>query len=845
MLKRRVMLAWLCWGIVSGLGVAQVGGSISMEARRSIAGAELVSAVRGPGAGGIQMLRAAWKEAQGKDRQVLAGRLAQRLLESGRGEEAADVLAELSKIKGPLGDWARSQGEPQEKPGKAKQTQDPIASIIAKLDVTTSNRDPARHALQQLDILGSLANPYILEALPHLGPFGMKNGLQFLVRHADERTTEALVAFLRGELLTRDVKVYASEVAASLNRAPHSFQKLLAETLLSQFGGRYRFAALRAFIRVSAEDPGLLPRVFEAVDTMIQGDESSRQVALALLDTAELKGQSGALSRLVQLASDRGDRVSGGAAEAWIKACGPEGEETALMLWEKGGPGARSKLAQGLAQRSDLQWLRLAARTLEVASLRRSFLGMVPADAKIASSAVEEMLGSEDTRAWAVQNIRARRLKLKAGVLTRAARAAVYSRARQSRGTAALVGLLVERDPAAARALAEKVVSDGLDSDNFRIVSMVSAVADAPFIHSVAAEFLRLRRMGAQTMRASEPNREFVMTGLLRQSTRENFDDLMELATPPRGAVALRGGSQLPAAIRQALQSWFTTEEVPAALAAIRRVDASVASALFDLISAKLREEHIPAVMACLEEKKVLRARRASAGLSEEKLREGLVSALCSLHSPKANAVLRRLASQETQIGEQAWQYLMKVESEDHQSLILAALKRKVPSSGDLRLILRDPLSLSNGGIRKKILDGLHTWPKYLQASEQAIETWFGEVPAAEATDFAQQALPRWARRGEQEDRCVAILNALGRAQDPKRLPALSLGLKHTSRKVRLAALEQVTATFSLEAAPVLIAALKDPELSKQADDALERLSNYLEKRHQWEGWLRELNKHK
>jgi len=158
---------------LSGLVMAQEPPSVA-----SRLAASKLAATAGKLADAEQELRAALVQATAAERVQITQELAALLVRQGRTDEATALA-----------------GAPPQ--GLAK-GEDPILRLIAVLDsgAGTNEADAVRDAAAQLNTLGALVVPHLLAAMPRLGPFGINNVLDLLVRYDDPHITAALSAML-------------------------------------------------------------------------------------------------------------------------------------------------------------------------------------------------------------------------------------------------------------------------------------------------------------------------------------------------------------------------------------------------------------------------------------------------------------------------------------------------------------------------------------------------------------------------------------------------------------------------------------------------------------------------
>lgn len=122
-------------------------------------------------------LRAALDEADADGRAVARARLAGLLRRQGRGDELHETL--------PAQDDAASANQDPV-------AGDPIRRMIRVLDSGSQGKE-ILSAKNQLESLGALVVPQLVAAFPELGPFGVHNALELLVRHDDSRIAALLM----------------------------------------------------------------------------------------------------------------------------------------------------------------------------------------------------------------------------------------------------------------------------------------------------------------------------------------------------------------------------------------------------------------------------------------------------------------------------------------------------------------------------------------------------------------------------------------------------------------------------------------------------------------------------
>lgn len=107
-------------------------------------------------------------------------------LQWAKGADRTQLLAASDAVDGDLGKTTATM----QNPGKP----DPVKRLIATLNQGTRRQPKVTSALDELESLGALIVPTLLEALPNLGPFGLRNALNLLRDIDDPRIRPALEA---------------------------------------------------------------------------------------------------------------------------------------------------------------------------------------------------------------------------------------------------------------------------------------------------------------------------------------------------------------------------------------------------------------------------------------------------------------------------------------------------------------------------------------------------------------------------------------------------------------------------------------------------------------------------
>ncbi|MCA8954160.1 MAG: HEAT repeat domain-containing protein [Planctomycetes bacterium] len=283
-LRTRVALAALCC-------LSPLAAQVSAETTARLAAAKLAEN-DGRLAEAESELRAALGEAAPARQLEVSDALAALLLRRGRSAEALGVL-----------------GVPAQNPAAG---QDPIGRLIAVLDTGAATTESVKDAIKQLETLGPLVVPPLLDAFPQLGPFGIHNALQLLRHRSDPR----IVATLTQALSTGDPAVVTA-IASHLEQMPPTVAVPLAHELVRRDVADMRFAALAVLVRHDADDPAtraLAMRLAESQSTSdhrrlwstLEGTKAGwlEDVLQPLMTTPDRGTRAGATLRYIQLRED-------------------------------------------------------------------------------------------------------------------------------------------------------------------------------------------------------------------------------------------------------------------------------------------------------------------------------------------------------------------------------------------------------------------------------------------------------------------------------------------------------------------------------------------------------------
>ena len=151
----------------------------------------------------------------------------------------------------------------------------------------------------------------------------------------------------------------------------------------------------------------------------------------------------------------------------------------------------------------------------------------------------------------------------------------------------------------------------------------------------------------------------------------------------------------------------------------------------------------------------------------------------------------------------------------------------------------REPLVAQDEALRRAAIECLRE-AKDLDGGEE-LQRFLSRLPAAERIALATEILDAMNQGPGSMGRLVySALTTLGELRDEALLPVLAKGLRHSDSVVRYHAIVQIGCTFSVEALPLLLEAMKD-EVQQNASLAaqyIERVQKYLEQKKQIEAAL-------
>lgn len=258
---------WKCATLAALFGFAPALAQQTPPEARNAAGAIVAAKLleeRGDYAAAERTLRDVLAQASADQKQGVAQELAALLRRLGRAKEADELLGAKP---------APSQG------------QDPLAELVQMLDrdLLSETVDIAK---KELGMLGPLAVPALLSALPKFGPFGLTNAIELLQQQDDPRIGPALRQFADGadpsvqQVLAAAMGKFPSAVSLPLAQAfaaPDQPVKLQIEALRELLALQPDAAATKALALRLAADPtgvaqGSLGSLFEqrAVDWFVE-----------------------------------------------------------------------------------------------------------------------------------------------------------------------------------------------------------------------------------------------------------------------------------------------------------------------------------------------------------------------------------------------------------------------------------------------------------------------------------------------------------------------------------------------------------------------------------------------
>ncbi len=298
---------------------------------------------------------------------------------------------------------------------------------------------------------------------------------------------------------------------------------------------------------------------------------------------------------------------------------------------------------------------------------------------------------------------------------------------------------------------------------------------------------------------------EWVVT---HRSDGSNLQDILVLVENP---IPYGRRDDLRRTANGALERWFASEHVAAAVQAIPNIDAEVSNTILRLCAEHATEAAAPALADCLQQAREHSPElnpddNSGAPLPRHKWIQGVVSALGSAGGPLAEAALLPIL-EEDHVRTHALRVLLKITG-DRVALLRRVLQR--PDAHEfLSLVAGAREATADEEIRSAMLAVLRGVPDELDPG-WVLHDYLNEMPAEQRVASAIELLAN----GAETPHLIASL-ALGKlaaARSADHCDVLRPMLAHPSDRVRRAAIEALAASFDRRTVPHLMAALRDPD---------------------------------
>lgn len=811
----------------------------------------VIEDLTGDPAAALARVERALQTASAEQRPSLLVRLAELHRRLGHVEAAREAYARLAVASPGLRGWAlarKAELPVQQDPERAVDpVPDALRGWIHQLDVGEYPAHPnVREPYGRLRDLGVLAVPGMLALVDDLGPAGVANVFSLIARYDDPRVTQKIEEYLASGDPIRRVAA-----ADAIRRVPRGARVRLGEIALSSDAPRVQLAGAQALLGTGAVTDTLVDRLVRwARDS---GSPVHRE-AVELLADPSLRDVERIDETLESIARDDDGGVRDAAIAAWFD----RHPDTArrIAFFESLTPKGQSLAADMMAGSGPLRDVapELRVRALGRASLweAEQLFRAMPLDAlRRAPQSVREVLQTlcdprsadpsylEGFMEYCVAISRQLRMTEVAPVL-----AEMLNHPESDFRTLAF-GALADLAPEMIAERADELLPEFRDE-------VLQVVVDSATPDTVP-ELVALVRNGTFTegFGATLPGPRSASRGQIQRacdaisarSGATNLDAVLDLVTVPAPGVRIGDWNARCGAAHTSLHRWFGPEHVDAALARIDDLDAEVAEGLLHMTGRLVGPEHRPAVIAALERARA-RGLDLPAPVDEERMlvpvdpetvAHGCIELLATIgDAASVDALLGMVGDPD--LGEHAVEYLLRVEGFDPR-----ALYARVLHDPDLwqyaNAAFRDPLTASDPELRAAATEALLAWPAADDPDPNGADTFLSRLPVEERTAVATKILERL-QAGETLHWTLArdVLEVLGDLRDPALVPVLAIGLQHPYDEVREAAVVSLQRTFSPDAAPHLIAALKDDDddVVRAARTALERIESYLEEAVIW-----------
>jgi len=743
-------------------------------------------------------------------------------------EKRKQILAELGKAPEPYAAWAKQQASRNEGQQGGNNA---VVRLIHELDAGT--KVGSSEPFYELRQLGSLAVPALIGELDKLGYFGLSNAFLVFRSYPDPALYPVLEKMLRS-----DDQIRRTLAARFLPNLPADARSELAAIAIASDDLEVRKEGIRALLPLANQRRDMQQRVLEMARS-----ESPRtlEAAIDLLSDPEFGDRKLAAATLEGFVGNADPNIVIGASYAWSKVCQEGDEDRALALLARLPSLQARKPIYDVAVERLQSWTRVQKQALESEGLRNTI-----------NQLWTNQQPDFDEATW-IGFLGRKSSRISALALD------VLRKLRSKRATPEVVKLLDDRflkDKAflylvdlAPELLQPRLSELYRDSQLQPHVSQVLPELVGPQHVPWLVELLERDYHDPSVIFKSR-----YLAMIARISTIEHWDLLTDLADPAseRTRTFSEGNYDFVVdAVETAVRRWFAPSLIPLACERLPRMDKRLAGTVMELMWPAASGKDATSIrgllersLAALREGKDERWHAFGRYLDYSRLAEYAIQLLGEIKADGFGKTLMPLLVHENDaIADAAFQVLIAGDSTDQKQLFRHVLTSDV-AAGLLSQVLQHDVVVTDPDLRKLAIDRLANWSG--EANISSADAYVTKLSKADREAFGAKVLAR--EHGDNSVPSWLIVTALyayGSLKSAKYVEAFAGYLDHADWRVRYTAVEQLGRTFSREAGPYLIEALKDDDarIAKLAKQALAKIKDYLAEKAKWEAEFGETKK--
>ncbi len=773
----------------------------------------LTAEVRGNAAEAIERLRKEVASTGDATPPKTLARLVALLQQTGRLDEAKTQAARLSNAAEPYASWSRTRIAQLDAGLRRQSTgdDDPLLRLILQLDDSEHSRWSS--ARNELLSVGALASPSIRKHIRRLSPPGARRAMELLGRSPDEE----LPAFIESLLTLTGDQAYLGLVGAEhIIDLPVEARLKLGRLASENRSEMIRLSGLRALATL----PGQRPGVLDAVRAIVDSPTSSAPVeAIRILGADGMRDIPAVNELLLRWSTSDRPEVASAAVYQWAAPIDPADETRALSaLAAVKVPAARSTLIR-MSIDQQRRWpgvLAIGAMSDDTDLRNRCVSALVATKAALPGPTLAKIINARRVADGASFDL----LPLMRNCMEPGAEDAAETFAREQQGALHdCFEYLVRVAPERARRLASLVVGQERTLDQQKTAEFFRDHGDA----SCVPTFLDWLGRSANVAPQFVPE-AIVLDVIAKHSDASCLPAFIALA----GRNGVRFTPQVIERTGAALQRWLEPAMVPDLIKGLDPARTELAVRYFTVAAEVATPAQADALLSVAET------------YTNAELGRQLVDLIARLGGPTGDARLARLFTHRVAaIRVEALSLAVKHASpEAHRAMVQAI---STGPAADAEALSECPEVAQDPEFRSAVLARMLAG----DIGGTAVVHFFEAIPqvAIEATSkavFAAQA--KGSSGGVPSGVLTAALASLARLKSPAAVEPAVPFLSHADSNVRIAAVNAIVSSYSLEAGNHLLDAMKDhePEVRTAAANALKRLTEYLEQKKHWESWLAE-----